>query len=134
MTQGGARDRERRGRRHAGRAHHVLREALRPFDRRGRSARPEDRDSVLAQRVGEPADERRLGPDDDEVDAELTREREHAFGVLGPYRMAVGVPRDPGIAGRAVELRRVRALREPPRERMLAPARPDEEHFHARRV
>ncbi len=44
--------------------------------------------------------------------------------------MAVSVPRDPGIARCAVELRELWALREPPRERMLAPAGPDEEHFH----
>ena len=104
ITQGGRATDKRLRRRHARGAHHVLREALRPFDRRSRAARAEDRDAVLAQRVGNAFDERRLGPDDDEVDGELAREPEQALGVLGAHRMAMAVLRDPGIAGRAVEL------------------------------
>ena len=57
------RDRQRLRRRNAGRAHDVLGEALRAFDRRRRAARAEGRHAVPAQRVGDARDERRLRAD-----------------------------------------------------------------------
>ena len=45
--------------------------------------------------------------------------------------MAAAEGGDPGIAGRGVELRERRALRELPGERVLACARPDQQHLHA---
>ena len=66
---GHPRDRHRLRDRHAGGAHHVLREALRALDLRRRGARAEDRDPAAAELVGDARDERRLGPDHDEVGA-----------------------------------------------------------------
>ena len=127
-------NRQRLRRRNAGRSEDRLGEALRSLDPRPRSARPEHRDPVAAQHVGDPGDERRLGPDHDEVGGEAAREAEQALTVLGPDRVAVAELRDPGIPGRGVERSEARSLRELPRERMLAPARPDQEHLHGGRV
>ena len=77
------------GRRHAGRAHHLLGERLRALDPRGRRAGPEDRDAGVPQLVGDAGDERRLGPDDDEVDVERAREAEQALAVVGAHRVAL---------------------------------------------
>ena len=110
----------------------VLREALRPFDPRRGRARAEDGDPASPQDVGDAGDERRLRPDHDEIGAEREGEREQAVGVVGPDGMALPEPRDPRVAGRGVELAERRALRETPRERVLARARPDDQHLHAR--
>ena len=115
--------------RDAGRAHDVLREALRAFDRGGRSARPEDRDPVLAQRVGEPATSGAARPDDDELDVSS---RASASMPRRPRREPDGngrAARCPGLPGAQWSSDGLRALREPPRERMLAPARPTRSTF-----
>src|SRR5207249_10234806 len=78
--------------------------------------------------VRDAGDERRLRPDDDEVDGELAREAEEALRILRVHRVAVPDARDAGVAGGAVELRPV--LREPPRQCVFPPARPHEEHLH----
>ena len=52
----------------ARRLHDLLREGLGALDLRRRRARAEDGDAGVAEGVGEPRDERRLRPDDDEVD------------------------------------------------------------------
>ena len=96
--------------------------------------RPEDGDPVAAQLVRDPRNERRLGADHGEVGAEVPREAEQRLPVLGPDGMAVAEPRDAGIARRGVQRRQPRRLGELPRERVLAPARPDQEHLHGGRV
>ena len=131
---GRPRDRERLGRWHAGGGHDVLGEALRALDPRGSPARAEDGDPVATQRVAHAGDERRLRPDHGEVDVEAAGETQQRLGVLGPHRMAVAEGRDPGIPGRGVQCGQTRRLRQLPRQRMLATARPDEEHLHGGRV
>src|SRR5205085_11102318 len=76
-------------------------------------------------------DERGLGTDHDEVGGELDRQREQALRILRADGVTPSVPRDPRIARRAVHLADAGAPRKLPRERVLAPARPDEEHLHA---
>ena len=127
-------DGERFGGRNAGRGQHCLGEALRALDPRGRAAGAEDRDAVAAQQVGDAGDERRLRADHDEIDVEAARETEQALAVLGPDRVTVAEPGDPGIARGRVQRLEPRRLRELPRERVLAPARPDQEHLHGGRV
>ena len=61
--------------RHAGRGHHVLGEGLAALELRGRGGRPEAGDARGADRVGDAGDERRLGPDHDEVGADVAGER-----------------------------------------------------------
>src|SRR5205814_10670480 len=106
-----------------GRFEHLFGKALRPLDSGGRSARPEDRDAVAAQEVGEPRDERQLRSDDGEVDPELAAKPEQALSVLGPDRMAFAEPRDSRISRRGVERLEARALFELPGQRVLAAPR-----------
>ena len=131
---GRPRDRERLGRRDAGRGHHVLGEALRPLDPRRRPARAEDADAVAAERVADAGDERRLGPDHGQVGVEAAGEPEQGLRVVRPHRVAVAERRDSRIARRGVERGQAGCLRQLPRQRVLATARPDEEHLHGGRV
>src|SRR5205823_1559393 len=62
------RDREPFRRRHAGRSHDVLGEALRALDASRGSAWAEDGDARMPELVGEPGYEGRFRPDDDKVD------------------------------------------------------------------
>ena len=86
----------------------------------------------VAQLVGDAGDERRLGPDHDEVDGE----RRASASSPSPSSARTGwhVPSAamPGIAGRGVQLGQRRALRELPGERMLARARSDHSTFTRR--
>ncbi len=131
---GRPRDRQRLGHRHAGRRHHLLGERLRPFDPRGGAARAEDGDPVPAQRIRDAGDERRLRPDHGEVGVEAAGEVEQRLGVVGPDRMTVAELRDPGVARSRVQRRHPGPVHELPRERMLASARPDQQHPHGGRV
>ena len=86
----------------------------------------------MAQLVGDAGYERRLRPDDDEVGAERAGEREQALAVLRPHGVAAADGRDTGIAGRRVQLVETRRLGQLPRERVLASAGADQQHFHTR--
>src|SRR5204863_7367039 len=55
---------------------------------------------------------------------------EQTVAIVRADGMAISEPRDPGVAGCGMELREGGALRESPRERVLARARTDEEHPH----
>ena len=66
--------------------------------------------------------------------ASVVARLEQAVAVVGANRVAVPERRDPGVARRRVELGQDRALREAPRERVLARARADEQHLHAARI
>ena len=59
--------------RHAGRLHHLLGVDLRALEPRGLAPGPKHGHRGGPQRVDEPGDERRLRPDDDEVDARVDR-------------------------------------------------------------
>ena len=86
----------------------------------------------MPELVGEPGDERHLRTDDDEVRLERARELEHPVDVLGPHGMAGRAATcDAGVARSGVQFAERRAVCELPRERMLAPAGPHEQHFHA---
>ena len=95
---------------------------------------PKTGDAVAAERVGDARDERRLGPDHGEVGVEAAGEAEQRLGVVCPHRVAVAERRDARIARRGVQPGQAGRLRQLPRERMLATARPDEEHLHGGRV
>ena len=111
--------------------HDLLREGLGAFDLGRRRARAEDGDAGVAEVVGEPGDERRLRPDDDEVDAELVAEPEQRLRVVRPERVAGAEAGDARVAGGGVQVAEPRALGDLPRERVLAPARADDEDVHA---
>src|SRR5262249_14557637 len=77
--------------------------------------------------------ERRLGADHYEVNAMRLAERGNR-GVIGEVeRHQLAFPGDAGIAGSAIEPIDQRARRELPGERVLAPARAEEEDVHGMR-
>ena len=80
--------------------------------------------------IGETGDERRLGADDGEVDPFAFDERRDARDIVGRHGDATRHRRDPGVAGSGKELLDQRALRQPPREGVLAAAPADDEDPH----
>ena len=116
------------GGRHPCLGHQLLGEELRALEPGGLGAGAEGGDPGLLERVDDPLDQRRLGPDDDEVGLLLARRRDDAFGVLGGDLEAAGVGRDPGIARSAQHLARLRRARERAHDRVLAsPAADDQD-------
>ena len=91
-------------------------------------------DPALAHGVGDAGDERRLGPDDDQVGAERG-------GQVGDRRAVQRVdvvqggepPRMPGLPGAACTSVTAGIAGEGERERVLAAAGADDEGLHARR-
>ncbi len=83
----------------------------------------------MPERIGDALHERRLGPDDDEVDVEGVRQPQETLCVLGPDRVALAERRDTRAPGRSVQIDGS-GPRQTPRERMLAPTRPDQENPH----
>ena len=78
-----------------------LANALDPSSRAAAPEGPKHRDAGRAHRVGDAGDQRRLGPDDDQVDAERGRQRGHRAAV---ERVDVVQRRDaamPGLPGAA---------------------------------
>jgi hypothetical protein len=84
----------------------------------------------MAQLVGETRHERSLGPDDDEIDPELARERDERAVVVRAHGMAVGERGDAGVARRRVQLVESVAPRERPRECVLATPRSHDQRTH----
>ena len=72
---GGAAQQDVRGGRHPGLAHQLLGEGLRALELGGGGARPEGGIPASARASTSAGDERRLGPDHDQVDAPLARRR-----------------------------------------------------------
>ena len=77
-----------------------------------------------------PANKRRLGADHDEIDRFLPAEGDKPGRVHHADRHAFDVLGDAGITRRAVDLVDQRRRRDRPDERVLAPARPDNEDAH----
>src|SRR5581483_6833158 len=109
----------------------LLREALRSLDPRSGGAGPERGDPRVAQLVGDARDERRLRPDDDEVDVERASEADEPVAVVGAHRMALRECGDSRVAGRRVQLVEERAPAELPGERVLTSSGADDQHPHA---
>src|SRR6185503_82050 len=95
---------ERRSGRDLGCREHLLGERLRPFDSRGRLARAEHRHACASELVGHAGDERRLRPDDDEIDLVQPGEAEQAFDVVHPDGVAAPERSDAGIPRGCVQL------------------------------
>ena len=91
--------------------------AFEPSSRAAAALGPKQATPAAAQVVGEPGDERRLGPDHDEVHA----------GELALAATIVGVARDAGVARRGEHLRALRRAHERPHDRVLAAAGADDE-------
>ena len=108
----------------------VLGEALGAFELRGRRAGAEHRDRRGAQGVRYAGDQRRFGADDHETDPIALRQLDHCGGIARVCGDAFGPPRDPRIArGRDQPVAAWR-LPKPPRERIFASARPQQQYVH----
>jgi hypothetical protein len=97
-----------------------------------RLARPEHGDSGGADIIGQSGDQRRFGADDHQRDVFRSAERHHRSVVGRVERDAVRMARYSRIAGRGIEPREDRRLRQLPRQRMFAPARADQQDIHGR--
>ena len=85
-----------------GHRHDLLGEGLAALQPGRLGRRPEARDAGSPHGVGDPRHERGLRPDDDEVDAVATGQRDDGLGVGGPpgQWLAQGGAGDAGVAGR----------------------------------
>ncbi len=108
----------------------ILHKALRAFECRRRRARAEGSDPLAFERIDQAGDKRRLGTDDDEIDRFPPAELDDALGVARGDRDAFRLVGDSGIARRAEDPIDQRRGRDRPDQRMLAPARADDEYFH----
>ena len=116
--------------RDAGRLHDLLREGLGALQpRRGRE-RAEAAHALRGERVRQARDERRLRPHDDEVDGRVARRAGQGGRVVSGRLEHVGVAADARVAGRAQDLGRLRGAQQRADERVLAPARADDEDPH----
>jgi hypothetical protein len=116
-----------RGGRDAGGLHDLLRERLGALEPGGGGDRSEAAHALGGERVGEPRDERRLRPDDDQVGAGVARRAGERRGVAVRRVERPRVAPDPGVAGRAQHLGRLRRAQQRAHERVLAAARADDE-------
>ncbi len=87
----------RRGRDVGGR-HHVLREGLAALQLRGVGGRAEAVDACVADGVGDSRDKWRLGPDHDQLGAELLGQRGHGGAVRGVDAALLSHGGRPGVA------------------------------------
>ena len=106
--------------------------AFEPSRRAAAALGPNARRPARSQRVDDAGDERILGTDDDEIGVELGRRdrrpRPDRSPSTGTHSPIVAMP---GLPGRADDLVDVRRARQPPRERVLAPATTDDENAGA---
>ena len=114
--------------------HESLGVILRRLELRGRAGRSEDPQARGPEVIDDPGRERRLGPDDRQRNGlalrkidQLTRVRDRNVGKRRVVRRA-------GVPGRDIDAGHARRLREPPRERVLAPAAADHQDVHRRRA
>jgi hypothetical protein len=84
----------------------------------------------MPELVGDTGDEGPFRADHDEVGIERSCEVKEPFAVRRVNRVALAEGGDAGVARGGVQLVEARRLAQLPRERMLASARANEEHFH----
>ena len=117
-------------RRDAGLGAELLGERLRAFELGRGAARPERLDARRREIVDDAGDERRLRPDDDEIDPFGPGSRRDR-GVIGDVERQIRAAlRRAGVAGRDEQALAERARGELPGQRMLAPARADQKYPH----
>ena len=118
--------------RHARLLHQLLGERLGALQAGGGGAGAEGQVAAAVERVHEPRHQRRLGPHHGEVDALALHRRDDPLHVVGRHVDQPRVPRDAGVAGGAQQLRLFFGARQRPHQRVLAPARADDENPHVR--
>ena len=95
-----------------------------------RSGVAEDPDAGMPELVGNAGDEGRFRTDNDEVGIECSGEVKEPLAILRVNGVALAEGGDAGVARGGVQLVEARRLAQLPRERVLASARTDQEHFH----
>ena len=104
--------------------------ALEPSSRAAAARGPKQRTPAAASASASPATSGASGPDDDEVDGRGARGGGERRRVVGRRVERARVAADAGVAGRAQDLGLLRGAQERPDERVLAPARADDEDPH----
>ena len=108
-----------------------LANAFEPSSRAAAARGPKQADPRRRAGVGQPGDERRLGPADHELDPGRGGRAREALDVAGVgARQRRGVARDARVARRAQQLGPLRRARERAHDRVLAPAGADDEDLH----
>ena len=109
----------------------ALEERLRPdlgaLEAGGRGGGAEGWDAVAGQPVDEAGHERHLGADVHQVDPLTSGQRGNGVEVLGGHRHRTG---DAAVAGRAQHAIHTGRTGDPPGERRLPAASPDDQHLH----
>ena len=108
-----------------------LANAFEPSSRAGSRLGPNTGTPLHLELVDEPGHQRRLGPDDDEVDARLRRGGRERDGSPTSASSSSRLRADAGVAGRADELGLLGRAGERAHERVLAPTGADDEDLHA---
>ena len=108
----------------------VLGEALGAFEAGGGAARAEGLGAGGFEVIDDACAERRLGPDNDQIDAVLTAIRDHRRMVADIERNALRLTRDARIARGTDEPVYERACRHLPGQRMFAAAGAKEQDVH----
>ena len=117
----------------AGALAQFLGEALASFELSGLFRGAEGIDPGCTQRIGQPVDQRRFGADHDEVDGVLFAKPDHCPVVGRIEGDALGILCDARVARCRPQLVAMRRLRQFPRQRMFAPAAPEQKDIHGRR-
>ena len=108
----------------------ILGETLRPFQLRGIGGRPESGNASCLQRIDKAVHQRLFRPDNDEADLLVATEGNGRVIVIDIKADEGGEVANPGIARRAKERVAMQRPGQLPGQRMLAPARSDEEYVH----
>ena len=110
--------------------HERLREVLRRFELGGRPRGAEDPQPATTEQVDDARGQRRLGADDGEGDAFAFREIGERVEVGDRQVLDARLVRGAAVARRDEDLVDPLGLREPPGQRVLAPAGSHHHHFH----
>lgn len=118
------------GGRNAVALHERLGEVFRRFELRGALRGPEDAQPPRAEEVDDAGGQRSFRADDGERDFLALGERGERPEIGDRDVLEAALACGAAVAGRDVDDLHARRARQPPRERMLAPARADHEDLH----
>ena len=119
-------------RRYAGRFHRVLRERLRALQPGRSLAGAEGKATARGKRVDESTHQRRLRTDDGEVDVLALDRGQQPLDVVDRDLEQARVRGDARVTRRAQQLRLLGRALQRAHDRVLAPARADDEDLHVR--
>ena len=138
LAVGNHRDRLRRGVAHAVPSrwnavarHERFRERLAAFEARSRLRRAENPVPGRAKSIHDPEIERKLGPDDGQLDPLALDEGQQPLEIVHANRHDARVARDARVSRRARQRGAIRGAPERSHQRVLAPAGSDDEDPHA---